>query len=314
MTTQLFKKMISRIPRNTDQTSSPQPLSKEVLGHYYRDCKKSAYYIAHICSCSTDTVYRHLKKYQIPIRSRKVHIDPQYLKTLYITDDLSVEDIAKKLHASKTTIYERLHTYNITQKAPKKIANPLPTHYIIHAYESGISLRELGKTYHTSPHQIRKILQRYYVPIRKNSFSIDLDMPTLITLYVNKELSTTQIAQLFHVNPSTISNRLREAGIHLRGNCRHFPKEDIVESYKQGLSVTNLAKKYATSYCVIRNILIAEGVYRAAPRYAQFHHKIFHMYYMEKQPIQSIAAYFSCHPETIRRVLRRKKKSNLAVK
>lgn len=290
-----------------------KPISYDSLYYYYITKKKSAYFLAKKFTCSTDRIYRELKKHNIPIRKRNKGITSSQLHELYVLKNLPISKIANKLHISKTTVYSKLKKWNLYASPTKTFKNPisLPASTISVAYENGSSMKDLATTYNTSSYKIKQILLDLEIPLRHKNHRLGIDTNLVISLYTETTHTVEKIAQILSVSPSTISKILRESHTPIRGNQILLDVETIIHAYITGSSVTQLSKKHNVSYGVIRKLLITHNVYKPAKRFKEYTPHIISLYEKDCLSVESIASYYSCHPETIRRIIRKHTKSKI---
>ncbi len=99
----------------------------------------------------------------------------------------------------------------------------------------------IGKIYKQRPEYIRWLLRKYKIPIRTKSearqllFNINIPKKELKELYLNKKLSSADIAKKFNYSPSYIRNELRKNNIPIRltrkavalANKSHYPQKNF---------------------------------------------------------------------------------------
>lgn len=279
-------------------------ITEELLRHLYITEGRTTYDIAELIGCSQDTICRRLKEYHIPRREKRRPIDEESLTHLYITKDYSVGDLAEYFQVSKRTIYQRLHDLGLRPIQRRNTqCQHLPMKPLIEAYESGTSASALSKQYKVSTTTIIKALRDAGITIRQGRKRRHINGPQLKYLYENSRFSTTYLGKLFCVKPCTIAARLREMGVTLRGNRAHLPERQIIDAYREGESLGDLANRFHTSYTIVRDLLIRHRVYQKARRFSPYAEKMkelkedFHMSTAE------IAQRYQCHQETVRRMI-----------
>lgn len=80
----------------------------------------------------------------------------------------------------------------------------------------------------------------------------------IVSLYVEKGLSMTEIAKLLSISFFTVNSRLKKAGVPIRGQGRQFSSidnEELLKDRQQGMSLRQLAKKHGVSYQTVANRL-----------------------------------------------------------
>jgi len=154
-----------------------EQLVKRELRELYSIKKLSLRNIAQLYDCSSSTVLGYLRRYNIKTRTLheiqqgrwKVNICRETLKQLYGKEKRSVEHIANSLRCSSATILKRLKRFDI----------PVRSSYW------RVKLKDFSKDY-------------------------------LRHLYLEKELSATQIANKFNCSVWTVINKLKELNIFIR--------------------------------------------------------------------------------------------------
>ena len=287
------------------------PIPYELLYELYVIRHTSTKAIAELLHCSQSTVCQRLHTYKIPIQSKLVSIPQEELMLLY-QQGHSVKQLAQHYHVSTRTIYNRLYDWHIKEPTRTQVDKDLPITSIISSYESGNSAYTIAKEFRISPSTVIHLLQSKRIPLRHSHKRLSLPIKDICNLYTAHKLSTTQIANLYHVKAATIASRLREAGITLRGNKEDLPIPSIVSAYQNDTPLQVIATTYGTNYHTIRNILIRNGVYQKARRIRDCAYDIQTLHRNEQLSIAEIASHYACHPETIRRIIKdstKKKKS-----
>jgi|Deesub1362B_J571_1020462.scaffolds.fasta_scaffold00101_6 transposase len=122
------KTVESRIKRyglqrpNTKRDTSPKTISRELLYHWYVEEGLSIDRIANELEVSDSTVYKYLKKYNIPLRSRKICPDPKKedIEALYYGQNLTFHETAKKLGIGSERLASLMKKYGIKPKPKSK--------------------------------------------------------------------------------------------------------------------------------------------------------------------------------------------------
>jgi transposase len=168
------------------------PLTKEQLYQDYIVNKLSTQKIAKKYNIDPHTAYDKLKKYNIPLRSRKETtieanknrskvLDKKVLYQMYVVEEKSSTIIAKELEVSKGTVTRYLKQYGIeiTHKHSTMRKNidkdELYKLYII----EGKSSSEIGNIFNVSDMFVIKKLKQYGIPVRTAGETLKLQ-------YINK--------------------------------------------------------------------------------------------------------------------------------
>ena len=89
----------------------------------------------------------------------------------------------------------------------------------------------------------------------------ELDMDMVKDMYINRNMSYTQIGKVFGVSDVLVGNRLKAAGI--KGRTGAFMPEDadaVIQRYLDGESLTDVGMHYGVSQTTIRDFLKRHGV------------------------------------------------------
>lgn len=151
----------------------------------------------------------------------------------------------------------------------RKIKNHQDMVDIINLYNSGITALEIAKKYKTHETSILRWLRQENVIIRRQGYNSpfnDKDIEDIINLYKNGNTMNV-IAKKYLCSATTICNILHLHNIEIRtrrlSDSRKFKNKDVIEDiinlYKTK-SMIFIAKKYYCNGCVIRNILIENGI------------------------------------------------------
>ncbi len=99
-------------------------IPKERLTELYLKEKKSMKSISKIIGCSSKTILRRLKKYEIKTRTpwehKKIKLDANKIKKLYWEENKSINEIANELGVSYTKIREDMIKNNIKRRDNKE--------------------------------------------------------------------------------------------------------------------------------------------------------------------------------------------------
>lgn len=235
------------------QVIIPRPL----LQRLYIDKGLSTWDIAKELHCSQDTVVRRLHEYEIPIRTRRKSLPIEELAHLYVEAGLGVKELAKRYHCSHTTVADRLRQLGVLASKPVTYVEPTygKQQKIISFYNNGQSASWIARRLQLSRWTVLTTLRRAGVMIRHSNKRIYVNVKELVYLYTQRHMSTTELATLYKVKPATVAERLKEAGIHLRGNQLKLNTYDVCLRYQQGQSPLQIAEELGCSYSAVRRRL-----------------------------------------------------------
>ena len=103
-------------------------LTKQLIQKLYVKEHRSTREIGKLCGCSRTAVQNRCREYGIPLRNpggnQRFEINEEMLRTWYIKDGRSVEQIAKKVGCCDRTIIERLKRFGFYDvRKRRKLAN-----------------------------------------------------------------------------------------------------------------------------------------------------------------------------------------------
>jgi|GEM_PF-2051530 len=92
-------------------------INKDTLYHLYIEEKKSTDKIAKMFNISQPSVFRYLKIYNIPTRTKvKPQLSKEILYRLYVEEEKPATEIAKILNVGKSTILRRMEEFDIKRR------------------------------------------------------------------------------------------------------------------------------------------------------------------------------------------------------
>jgi len=243
----------------------------------------------------------------------KIKVSKDELKSLYFDKKLSIDQIAKKFCCSERTIFARLYEYNIPIRYDNRrtdiTKDKLEELYI----NKKLSIDKIAKIFRCGKNTIWVRLGQYNIKIRtkseanKGKYRIKM-LGQLESLYKNKKLSTSEIAEKFSCSTCTIVRRLHNYDIPIRGLRINISKENLESLYvKKEMNIYQIAKKLNCSGITILNRLnyynistrkrgkFREGKYEVEiPK-----GKIRHLYINKGLTISEISKIFDCSRTTL---------------
>lgn len=159
-------------------------IKKEILQDLVNQ-ELNAQEIAKTLNCSTTSVYRHLKKYNLKILAKPkehTYYDASNDEKIcaYYMDGMSTTEIAKIFGITHTTVVTHLKhceipirtlseaQWNYNQKEFPQDLKDYNKVYDMYVVQK-MSKKELGKKYNCDPQVIDRILKEFNIPIRNNS-------------------------------------------------------------------------------------------------------------------------------------------------
>jgi DNA invertase Pin-like site-specific DNA recombinase len=139
---------------------------------------------------------------------------------------------------------------------PKAVpmVDSIPAEDVIARYRAGESTNQIGKTYGCSGFTITSILKRNGVSRRAGrTIELPVSNEELARRYLLDRAEIQQLAAELGVKPDLISRRLAAAGVVVPLGSRRMdlPDAEIVERYKRGEPVQQIAKAYGVSWAPI---------------------------------------------------------------
>lgn len=186
------------------------------------------------------------------------------LAELYLGRRLSVPAIAARLGVSADTVSARLHRHGIPTRrggqAPPG-ARPLTEELLVELHvRQGLSAAEIARRVGGSAARVREHLRRHGIGVRRHERpppqgAEPLTKELLVALYVERRLSTAEVARRVGGSPSRVAAALHRHGISVRPpGARRAPslapltKELLTQLYVvEGLSAAAVAAKVGGS-------------------------------------------------------------------
>lgn len=205
---------------------------KEKLKDLYWAQKLSISEIATIYGCATATIENRMKEYKIKRRisgPRRVNISKSSLISLYVKQGLSANKIANICHCEKTAILNRLDSYNIRKRYPKrkiKISkNSLEKLYLTDKL-STYRIAELSHCKSSTVHRYLKLYDIKTRPLKK----VKVTKNELTVLYNKEKKCLSEIAKIYKCCAPTILRKMQKYDIkrrELSETSTRYPKKDF---------------------------------------------------------------------------------------
>ena len=180
----------------------------------------------------------------------------------YQEKQMSIREIARSFRVGADSVRLLLKENQITIRT-NNIG--LSDEQLRQEYEVGSrSKRQIASKYKTTSAHISRRLRRLGIPNREEvNEALELDDGLIVKLYSDGE-TLTQIALMLGVSRSTITRRLKKLGTTIDSKKGRSKKplgdESIVDSYRNGSSLSGLSEKHNVSRNTIRRRLESNGV------------------------------------------------------
>ena len=197
-------------------------INKRTLNNLYSQQNLSTYKIAEIYKCYPAQIRVLLKKHRVKIRSRRqamfvdrgINITRVELRKLYIKQDLSTHEIAKKYNCYASTISDYLKRYKIPIKPPKKkflvSKRELKQLYV----GKKLSIRNVARRLKTTEITVTKRMKDYGItprPLKR----VFIDRKVFLNLY-KSGYSLKKIGLIYNITPSALLRKAQAYSIALR--------------------------------------------------------------------------------------------------
>lgn len=233
---------------------------KRWLYHQYIEKKRGSPEIAKQVGCHSTTILTWLEKFDIPIRSKseaiktakrkkftkKKYSDKKWLYDQYMNKKKSTIEIASMMDCDPQTISNWLKKFNTPRRTiseankSNKMVNreSLKELYV----DNKMSFREIAEKLNCKVSTVKYWIYKYNIPTRNNSESNDIyyekkkdrrytNEEWLRDKYVNKFMSSRQIAEICNVEKSTILNWLHYFGIEIRKTHDTYIKRQLPQNF-----------------------------------------------------------------------------------
>lgn len=190
--------------------------TKDELLSLYKEKKLTLDQIAEKFNTSKTSVYKLIKKYEIPIneRNRILPPDNEILIDLYEVKHLNMEDIAKQFNVHRITVAKWLKNANIKIDNSKPIPPKNELEYLYITLEK--RMLDIGVIYNVNRNLVSKWLESYNIEINPP------EKEELERYYVTEKLTLNQISLIYGVSRSTATRWLNKYNIPIKSNVRKF--------------------------------------------------------------------------------------------
>jgi transposase len=156
----------------------------------------------------------------------------QWLYQKYVEEGKTLREIANEMGVSAQWVHQLMQRYGIERRSVGRRRIRLDVEKAKELYERGWSLRKIAGLFETSESTIRRYLIETGVSMRRNGwrkpeverlFGGEEGRRLLWNLYIEKGMTTCEIAAMCGSTPMTVWRRLKEHGIPTR---RRGPKRE----------------------------------------------------------------------------------------
>jgi transposase len=245
---------------NIELDASGQP-TEAWLKHMYTVELLSIRKIADMVGCHPFAIHNLLKDYGIPRRAKSVPtIDKAPLEQLYVTEGLTVAEVAKRLDTNEGIVYYALSKHGIPVRNERYRKERPTKEWLLEQRESGRTWESIGKELGYGKATLHKLFVDYdiprkqYVPVRK-AFSKEL----LYELHIVQGLTAVRIAAQYGCHNSAVSRLIAKYELSLDrplvNTPREIPlsKEELEQLYvEQELSRRQIGEQYQVSAATVQ--------------------------------------------------------------
>ena len=191
-------------------------------------------------------------------------MDVAEMRRLYVDEQLTTQEIAKRAGTSSGTVWKRLVDAGV-QMRPRGVTPRLSDDELRQMYiDQGLSTLQIAERTGMSSSGVTSALQRAGIP-RRGAAVLTVDDETLQRLYVHERIDADQLAARFDVPPWTVRRRLRAAGIQRPAGSPpggFVPAEtELRRWYVDGqASLAELAAHYRVPATTVRRWLELRGI------------------------------------------------------
>lgn len=182
------------------------------------------------------------KIYSLPLRISFEKYSYNQLYDLYITQNLSVSEISKKLNCSFNHVLYLLSVYDINKLTPAKFDMYHCNVEVFLNYYKNHTLNETAKHFNVSKSTVVNFIRRHDLHKEVLTYDDIITKDDLIDLYINKNMTRDKIAQIFNCNELTIKYLLKKYKI--KKPKQIYPSKEIFLNYKNSHSMEEVAKHF----------------------------------------------------------------------
>ena len=214
-----------------------------------------------------NTINKILDMYEKPGNSmskisKELDIPLEKIQQIIVRNQDNLEFEPKEIPVYKSSPNSKFATFR--KYKPSEVED------IIQMYKSGVNIAQIASKYNDNAHYIRRNLTNlgiYDPNIDGRKILTPSDIKDIVKMY-KSGVSIYGIATKYGVNHNTIKDMLVKQGVYREytrePNEKPFSPsdiEDIVEMYKSGVIIYDIATKYGVHHNTIKGILVKQGVY-----------------------------------------------------
>lgn len=250
----------------------------------------------------------------------KIEIPKKELRYLYLEENLSPVRLADKFNCSERVIYSRLHEYDIPlrrrRERPDITKEKLEKLYI----DEELNISDVAEKVSCTKSTVWMKLKQFDINTRTRSeansgkYEIQISKRELKSLYLDKKLSTSEIAEKFSCSKNTIVKRLHAYNIPFRGERVSIPRDELKNLYVEEKKTTyEIAKRFDCGPNTVLNRLRDYGIsVRESGQLKKEDYEVEiseeelrRLYISKEWSISEVAEKFNCSPATIHKRLNR---------
>lgn len=295
--------------------------TKDIIQRYIDNKNISQKEIANKFNVSEGVINRILKNNNIPIRTFSetkigMNIDEYKDKIidLYLNKNINLKEISDFYNVDTNIICKRLDKWNIHKRTSSetKIGFNINKYKdeIIEMYNNYTPIEEIARKFNVTYPCIKNILVKYNIPIKTFSeilvgFNINEHEDELIDMYLNKNMSMTDIAIYYNVSTTFISSYLSNWKIHkdrqyekinIKANCVHLL--DINKNTIMIFDTVSKCAEWMVENDICKNIKNARTRIHESSKYDKLYKN---KYYFKKQ--ESDNDYYEIRKKTFKPII-----------
>lgn len=248
-----------------DKISKKINLDLNKIRDLYINEGKNTYEIAKIMKVSNSVIQDRLNEMEIKMingrKFRRLNLDIEKIKDLYLNQKKSVAEIGKIFGLSQNVILNRLKEERIEIR-PRRLN--LDGGMITNLYlNQKKSITEIGELFGVNAMTIFNRLKEEGIKIRKRGRKKILNENKIKDLYVNQNKSIKEIEKILAVSDRPIANILKKMGIKIKIGTKRIKLDNkkIIDLYlNEDKSTIEIGRIFGVTYGVIIKRLKENGI------------------------------------------------------